>query len=182
MNSPQQSDSSAGASNLFTGADVQEIVHANGWLERPASPQQIAWCERAASYFGGHVADRQELSELLRLIFCYDARAILEKVESHSLVSRTGAREVLRQLALLLLEGKPLDSESFKKIVTALKEQFHFSGREVFQPLRLALAGRAGAGELDRVILLLHEAAALGFTVKVKTARERIVEFCAALD
>jgi hypothetical protein len=32
------------------------------------------------------------------------------------------------------------------------------------------------------VILLLDEAAALSFPTPVKTARERIVEFCAALD
>jgi hypothetical protein len=50
----------------------------------------------------------------------------------------------------------------------------------VFQPLRLALAGRAGEGELDRVILLLDDAAGAGFAVK--TARERIIEFCSALD
>jgi len=43
-------------------------------------------------------------------------------------------------------------------------------------------AGRAGEGELDRVILLLDEAAPLGFALRVKTARERILEFCATLD
>ena len=46
----------------------------------------------------------------------------------------------------------------------------------------LALAGRAGEGELDRVILLLDEAAGLSFTVPVKSVRVRIVEFCAGLD
>jgi hypothetical protein len=55
-------------------------------------------------------------------------------------------------------------------------------GRELFHPIRLALAGRAGEGELDRVILLLDEAAGLPFAVKVKSVRVRIVEFCAALD
>jgi len=44
------------------------------------------------------------------------------------------------------------------------------------------LAGRAGGGELDRVILLLDEAASLRFTLPVKTARERILEFCSAMD
>jgi hypothetical protein len=39
-----------------------------------------------------------------------------------------------------------------------------------------------GEGELDRVILLLDEAAGAGFAVMVKSARERILEFCAALD
>jgi hypothetical protein len=32
------------------------------------------------------------------------------------------------------------------------------------------------------VILLLDEAAGAGFAVRVKSARERILEFCAGLD
>ena len=168
--------------NLFQPGDVQDILRQNGWIAATASPEQLAWCERAAAYFSAHVADRNELAELLGLIFQYDAQSILARVESHSVLSRSAARDVIRQLALQLLNPQPLNSDLFKKIVTALREKFRFSGREVFQPLRLALAGRAGEGELDRVILLLDEAAGVEFAVKVKSARERIVEFCAALD
>jgi hypothetical protein len=89
---------------------------------------------------------------------------------------------VIRQVALLLLDGAALTSERFKEIVTELKDGMELRGRELFHPIRLALAGRAGEGELDRVILLLDEAAALSFAVTVKSARERIVEFCSALD
>jgi hypothetical protein len=97
-------------------------------------------------------------------------------------LSRYAARDVLRQLALLLLEGAGLDSDRFKEIIAALKDGLDIRGRELFHPIRLALAGRAGEGELDRVILLLDEAAGAGFAVRVKTARERILEFCAGLD
>jgi hypothetical protein len=127
-------------------------------------------------------ADREALAELLALVFHYDSREILARVESHVVLSRYAARDVLRQLALLLLEGTALDSDRFKEIITALKEGLEIRGRELFHPIRLALAGRAGDGELDRVILLLDEAAGASFTVRVKTARERILEFCAALD
>jgi hypothetical protein len=184
MDSPEKSSVPVplAVANLFTGTDVEVILREHGWLTEEISSEQRAWCDRASSYLGGYAADRQGLAELLGLIFRYDAQAILGRVESHSVLSRTAAREVLRQLALLLLDDGPLDSELFKKIVTGLKEEFHFTGREVFQPLRLALAGRAGEGELDRVVLLLDDAAALTFGVAVKTARTRIVEFCAALD
>ena len=53
-------------------------------------------------------------------------------------------------------------------------------GREVLHPLRLALVGRAGEGDLDRVILLLDAAAEAGFAVK--TVRQRMIEFCSAVD
>jgi len=45
----------------------------------------------------------------------------------------------------------------------------------------VALAGRPGDGSLDRVILLLDEAAPLPFAAPVKSARVRILEFCTAL-
>lgn len=182
MNSSQHSEALVPAGNLFGATDIANTLREKGWMAQPVSSEQLAWCDRAASYLGGHAADHEKLAELLTLIFSYDAPTILASVESHAVLSKTAARDVLRQLALLLLDDGPLDSDLFKKIVNALKEQFHFSGRELFQPLRLALAGRAGEGDLDRVILLLDEAARLEFTVKVKTARERIVEFCSALD
>jgi hypothetical protein len=170
------------AVNSFTAADVAGILAERGWVAAELSPEQAGWCEHAAAMLGPQAADRPALAELLGLVFYYDAAEILGRVESHAVLSRYAARDVLRQLALLLLEGARLDSERFKEIVTALKTGVDIRGRELFHPIRLALAGRAGEGALDRVILLLDEAAGAGFAVRVKSARERILEFCAGLD
>jgi hypothetical protein len=176
------SDTPVAAVNPFTAADILSILRERGWLTAEPSQEQQGWCERAASMLGGHVADRTALADLLGLVFQYDAGEIISRVESHVVLSRYAARDVLRQVALTLLDGAALTSERFKEIVTAMKEGMELRGRELFQPIRLALAGRAGEGELDRVILLLDEAAVLSFAVPVKSARERIVEFCSALD
>lgn len=178
----EHSDGSVAATNPFTASDVLSILRERGWLAAEPSLEQHAWCERAALMLGGHAADRAALAELLGLVFQYDAREIISKVESHVVLSRYAARGVLRQVALLLLDGAALTSERFKEIVTAMKDGMELRGRELFHPIRLALAGRAGEGELDRVILLLDEAAALSFAVPVKSSRERILEFCSALD
>jgi Anticodon binding domain len=170
------------ATNAPTALDVIEILREKGWLLGDASPAQLAWCERTAALLGPQVADRRSLADLLHLVFHYDAQELLARVESHSVLSRYAARDVLRHLALLLLDGAPLTTERFKEIIAALKDRVGLGSRELFHPIRLALAGRAGAGELDRVILLLDEGAALSFAVPVKPARERILEFCAALD
>jgi len=170
------------ATNAFTARDVVEILREQSWLLGDATPAQFAWCERAAALLGAQAPDRGSLADLLELVFRYDAKETLAKVESHSVLSRYAARDVVRHLALLLLDGAPLTTDRFKEIITALKDRVGLGSRELFHPLRLALAGRAGAGELDRVILLLDEAAALSFSVPVKSARERILEFCAALD
>jgi glutamyl/glutaminyl-tRNA synthetase len=170
------------ASNTFMAREVIEILRAEGWLVGDASPAQSAWCERAAALLGPQVTERRSLADLLHLVFHYNAQELLAKVESHAVLARYAARDVLRHLALLLLDGAPLTSERFKEIVTALKDRVGIGSREIFHPIRLALTGRAGEGELDRVILLLDEAAAASFPVAVKSARERIMEFCAALD
>jgi hypothetical protein len=170
------------AANPFTAGDVVTILRERGWLAGEPTAEQIAWCEHAAVILGGHAGDRAALAELLGLIFHYDAREIIARVESHVVLSRYAARDVLRQVALMLLDGAPLTSERFKEIVTALKDGMELRGRELFHPIRLALAGRAGEGELDRVILLLEEASSLPFALSVKPARTRILEFCAALD
>jgi nondiscriminating glutamyl-tRNA synthetase len=168
--------------NPFTGADVAGILAERGWVAGELLPGQLGWCEHAAAILGPQAADRNSLAELLELVFHYEAREILGRVETHAVLSRYAARDVLRQLALLLLEGAGLDSDRFKEIITVLKDGLDIPGRELFHPIRLALAGRAGEGELDRVILLLDEAADAGFAVRVKSARERILEFCAGLD
>ena len=175
-------NSPAVAVNPFTAADVAGILRERGWAAAELAAEQVAWCEHAAAILGTQAADREALAQLLGLVFHYDSLDILTRVESHVVLSRYAARDVLRQLALLLLEGAALDTERFKEIITALKEGLDIRGRELFHPIRLALAGRAGEGELDRVILLLDEAAHASFAVPVKSARERILEFCAALD
>lgn len=182
--SPEETSASpaVAAASPFTAGDVAAILHEREWLAGEPTAGQQAWCERAATLLGGHAADRAALAELLGLVFHYDAQELLRQVESHAVLARYAARDVLRELALLLLEEQALDSDRFKAIITALKEHLKLHGRELFHPIRLALAGRAGEGVLDRVILLLDPAAALGFTVPVKTARERLLEFCSALD
>ncbi len=162
----------AAAVNPFSAEDVAGILRQHGWVSAEPSAEQFAWCERAASLLGPHAAD----------LFHYDAHEIIARVDSHVVLSRYAARDVLRQLALQLLDGAPLTSDRFKEIVSALKEGLDLRARELFHPLRLALAGRSGEGELDRVILLLEDAASLPFAVPVKSARARILEFCAALD
>ncbi len=168
--------------NLFTAADVMKILRDRRWLLAEPSPEQLAFCDRAAALLGPHATDERGLSELLALIFHYDASQILQTVEAHTVLARYGARDVIRHLSLFLLDPAPFDSDRFKELVTLLKEQLELRGRDLFHPLRLVLAGRSGEGELDRVILLLDEAAALPFAVAVKSARARSLEFCSALD
>ncbi|MGA2422177.1 MAG: hypothetical protein ABSG69_19045, partial [Candidatus Acidiferrum sp.] len=147
-----------------------------------AAAEHLAWCERAAFLLGPQVRDRADLGDFLALVFYYDAAETVTRMESHIVMSRYAARDVLRRFAMELLDGAPLTAERFSEIITLMKDSMEPRGRELFHPIRLALTGRAGEGALDRVILLLDAAAELPFAVPVKSARARIVEFCGCLD
>jgi len=169
--------------NPWTAADVLSILAEHGWMNSEPPEAQSNWCARAAGLLGSHAADRAALAALLSLVFLYDARTVLATVDAHVVLSRYAARDVIRQLALLLLASDgPLTPDRFQEIVTNIKDTLDVRSRDLFHPLRLALAGRSGEGELDRVVLLLDDADAAQFAQPVKPARARIVEFCAALD
>ncbi len=168
--------------NPFTSADVLSILQSERWLTTEPTPEQIAWAERAATLLGHYVTDRQGLRDLLQFVFTYDAAIILQSPEAHAAISRQSARDVIRHLALLLLDSAPLTSDRFQELITQLKTNLQVRSRDLFHPIRLALAGYSGEGEFDRIILLLDEAATLSFATPVKSCRTRILEFCSALD
>ena len=172
--------------NCFGGDDVDAILREHAWLDAPqqavGNADLAAWLGRAAQLLGPHAPDRATFAALLALIFNYDAAANFRAPENQSLMAREGAREVIRELASRIFEGGEVDSDRFKEIIDALKAALTYRGRALFHPIRLALAGRAGEGEFDRVILLLDAAAKLPFAAPVKGTRQRMLEFCAALD
>ena len=178
---PNDPTSATLAANPFASAEVLAILRERGWLTADSRPEIDAWCGHAAAILGPHAPDRAALTDLLAMIFHYDAVQILARREAHEVLSRYAARDVLRHLALLLLDGGPLNSERLKEIITKLKVELRLPGRGLLHPIRLALAGRPGDGSLDRVILLLDEAAPLPFAVPVKSTHTRILEFCTTL-
>jgi glutamyl/glutaminyl-tRNA synthetase len=168
--------------NPYSATDIIALLHENKWLTTAPTTEHLAWADRAVKLLGHYAENRAALANLLRPVFHYDAAQILQSPDSHAALSRHAARDVIRHLALLLLEPAPFTSERFKEVATYLKETCGVRSRDLFNPIRLSLAGRTGEGELDRVILLIDEAAALPFAVPVKSVRTRILEFCAALD
>ena len=184
--------------NRFSASDVESVLLKKGWLASPsalaangASDSALrAWLGRAADFLGPHAVhssgdpamEGNTLAELLALVFRYDAAAFLQRTESQSVMSRDGARDVIREVANRVLDGGEIDSGRLTEIVDRVKKSTPYRSREIFHPLRLALAGRAGDGELDRVILLIDSAAKINFAEPVKTCRQRMLEFCAALD
>jgi hypothetical protein len=179
----------------FTREDVRAITERRGWLSSGGARDAASctepdaseaarseWLSEAAQLLGAQSPDVKALEGLLEHVFDYDGRELLGRAENQAVMAREGARQVLRELARLVLDSTEVNSERYKEIVAALKERTGRRGQELFHPVRLALAGRAGEGEFDRVVLLLDGAARLPWAVAVKGCRQRLLEFCGALD
>jgi hypothetical protein len=169
------------AVNPFAAGDVAAILRERKWLRRD-DEAVAAWAAEAAALLGPQAENRETLTHLLALVFEYDAHAVLATRECREVLARDGTRQVLRALATEILKGGLVDSNRLKEIVAAIKARLPYSSREIFHPLRVALTGRVGGGELDRVALLLDSAAQIEGLAPVKPVRARILEFCAALD
>jgi hypothetical protein len=180
------------AVNLFTVDDVAAILRERRWLrhenETVASDGELvsesasAWMTQAAALLGPRAENREALARLVETVFEYDAHTTLAARECQEVLTREGARQIIRVLAIEILKGGPVDSNRLKEIVATIKATLPYSSRDIFHPLRVALAGRVGGGELDRVVLLLDRAAQAEGLAPIKTVRKRILEFCAALD
>ena len=75
---------------------------------------------------------------------------------------------MIRELANRVLDDGDVGSDRFKEIIDGIKSALPQRSRELFHPVRLALAGRVGEPEHERVIMLLDFAAKLPFAVQVK--------------
>ena len=173
----------------WTAAQVRTILCEAGWLgtgecapEASGSVALDPWLERAAALLGPHAATPQALKALLELVFHYNHGQVVHDPENQYVLLRTCARDVIRELGNRVLADGDIGSDRFKEIVEEIKIALPYRSRSLFHPIRVALAGRGGEGELDRVILLLDAAAKINFAVKVKGTRQRMLEFCAALD
>jgi hypothetical protein len=177
---PETENALPSAANPITAADVVAILRARGWL-REETEAASSWASEAAAMLGPRSASCDELAALLALIFEYDAGAVLAARASQEVVCRGGAREVLRALATEILSRGPVDSDCLKEIVNAVMAKLPYRSREIFLPLRVAVAGCAGDGALDRVILLIDRAVGTPGLAPVKSVRARMLEFCATL-
>src|ERR1700689_1932627 len=109
MPSDTPAETAHATANPFTAVDVAAILREEGWLdtaqESSAGDALLGWLARAAELLGPHAEDRAALAGLLRRVFHYDAGALLRQPESQAVLARTGAREVIRELANRVLEG-----------------------------------------------------------------------------
>ena len=113
-----------------------------------------------------------------RLVFDYKPEHYLKVPVSREAMERDGARDVLRAFARRALEESWLTPERFNGIVDEVIEETGRKGRELWQPIRVALTGMPFGPKVEDLILIFERGHELDLPVEVKSCRQRVLEFC----
>ncbi len=113
-----------------------------------------------------------------RWLFDYKPEHYLKIPESREAMEREGARDVLRSFGRRALEESWLTPERFEEIIEEVKAETGFKGRDLWQPVQVALTGLAFGPKLAGLILIFERGHELDLPLVVKSCRQRVLEFC----
>ncbi|MGH9862484.1 MAG: hypothetical protein ACRD35_03590 [Candidatus Acidiferrales bacterium] len=149
-----------------------------GWL--PAEPSEAvrSWLRDLIKAVLPGLDFLSLLPPRTRLVFDYQPENYLRVPESREAMEREGAREVLRAFGQRALEDSWLTVERFEQIVQELKRESGWHGRELFQPIRVLLTGLPFGPPLPELLPIIERGAELELPVRIKSCRERVLEFC----
>ncbi len=149
-----------------------------GWL--PAEPSETVrlWLRDLIKAVLPGLDFLSLLPSRTRLVFDYQPESYLRVPESREAMEREGAREVLRVFGQRALEDSWLTVERFEQIVAELKRETGWHGRNLYQPIRVLLTGLPFGPPLAELLPIIERGAELDLPVRVKSCRERVLEFC----
>jgi glutamyl-tRNA synthetase len=134
------------------------------------------WFARLVALFAPAVDRLDQLPEKAGMIFGFDPEAARIEEENAAVLAADSTRTVLSELAARVrAHAGHVTPEGFKAWMNEVKAAAGVKGPALFHPVRIALTGTHSGRELDRLIPLIEEGAALG--LGVPSVRQRIERF-----
>lgn len=135
-------------------ADTKRLVNlAKPYLGQilDLSQEDNGWLKNTVEAVKGEATILKEIPAMLsplfkEIIFHDDAKKILEEPY---------AREILKALADEVEKRMVLTSDSYREIMTTMKQRTNISGKWLFLPIRAALTGKTEGLEMEKIFALL---------------------------
>jgi len=158
---------------------VPALVEAQ-YLGEPVGAPVLAWLERVVDAVLKNLDYLSQVPSATRLIFEYDAGAVVCGEETRHVVEEPAAREVLKAFIPKALAESGLTYERFRGIAKSVQEETGKKGKELFHPIRVAVTGAVSGPELEKLIPIFDEGSKLPLARHVKSVAERLREFADA--
>jgi len=135
-----------------------------------------AWFARLLALFVPAIDRLDQLPEKTAQVFGFDVEAARNVEENAAVLAGDSARTVLSELAARVrAHAGHVTPEVFKGWMDEVKAAAAVKGPALFHPVRIALTGVCSGRELDRLIPLIEEGAALG--LGIPSVRQRVERF-----
>jgi glutamyl-tRNA synthetase/nondiscriminating glutamyl-tRNA synthetase len=153
-----------------------------GYLRAPVESPALRWLERVVDAVLRNLDYLSQIPEAARLVFEYDARAVVGGEETRHVAEDPASREVLKAFIPKALPERELTYERFRDLAKSVQKETGKKGKDLFHPLRVALTGAVSGPELEKLIPIFEEGAKLPLARHVKSVAERLREFAAAVE
>lgn len=140
------------------------------------------WANKVIDLLAPYVDRMEQLPERAGILFQVDPAKGLSNPENAEVLAGTKSRAVVEEFAKRATAETPLTPQRFKEIMNEVKSETGTKGKDLFHPVRIALIGAHSGPDFDRLIPLIEEGSTLQLPVHVKSVRERVDEFLAALQ
>jgi nondiscriminating glutamyl-tRNA synthetase len=138
--------------------------------------QRKAWFDRLLALFLPAVDHLDELPAKTSPIFLFDPGAAQRDPENAAFLAAASARTVLGELAKRAgASSDYVTAEAFKGWLNEIQAATGIKGKELYNPVRIALTGFHSGREFDKLIPLIEDGAALD--LPIRGVRDRIAQF-----
>jgi glutamyl/glutaminyl-tRNA synthetase len=167
----------------FAGMLVLRLFYKKGWIDKNLSPEQgLKWVIDVMGLLAPYVNSLDEIPERALIFFQYDAKAALNSLDNAEVLSAPTTPAVLLAFGKQAANESPLTPERFKAIMDEIKAETGAKGKDLFHPVRIMLIGSHSGPDFNKLIPLIEDGSRLELPVHVKSVRERINEFLAAME
>ena len=142
-----------------------------GLLPKTMTATHWSWLEMAVDSFSEAVDRLNELPARFQLLFEFSPQAMDE--EAKTVLGEEASRRVAALFCQKAKEVAELSLAEFNRIVTEIKKETGVKGKNLYQPIRVALTARGSGLELDRLIPLIETGSKLSLPRPILSCQQR---------
>ena len=145
-----------------------------GWIPLEPSAEIKEWLGDVLQAVLKYLNKVEDVVQETELIFRFDPGKSLSDPTVQEALSENGAVEVIREFHDRVQRHQILDLETYKNVVSEVKERTGQKGKSLFHPIRVALTARISGPELNQLVPIFEEGQHLDLPAPITPVKGRV--------
>lgn len=151
-----------------------------GMLPEEISLAHWTWLEHAVEAFTDKIDRFSQLPSYLSSLFEFSLSSMAD--DAKEILKERCSKEVIRSFSEKMARVGSFDYEVFGRMAKEIMEDTGCKGKDLYQPLRVALTAQTSGLELDKFIPIVEEGAKLMLPTPIKSCAQRASETLNYID